>query len=345
MSLAPTLRTTHLSGLHALQKELAALRQELLRQHGDEGRALRVAVLTLVVACTSDEEADQADAVVDSVVLGHPARVVVVVARPQDDPGVTAQLGLRCSSDRGGAPVCAEVVRLHVGGEAALHLTSVVGPLLLSDVPVVLWVVGAPRLAQALSPRVARLCSRVIVDGDAFADAHAVLSELAVAVTRQTDPTPLADLAWARGAAWREQVARLFDLPALRGWAPRLRRVSAAGAQGLPAAGGRLVGGWAASRAETVAGRVELEWEVDPEVGGRGDLVRLRLDAEGRLRRDVVVERGPDQLHTQARIDGRTVAELSSPLRRPTLVDLVGSLLGETGTDPLYLAALRRATR
>src|SRR6202011_5871255 len=95
----------------------------------------------------------------------HPARALLVTAQRDAPSGIEAELRLQCSLSGGpDNQVCAEIVRLRVGGDPALHLGSVVAPLLLPDVPVHLWVAGAPPLDQALAAETLTLVERLILD-------------------------------------------------------------------------------------------------------------------------------------------------------------------------------------
>src|SRR5258708_22879384 len=129
----PTLvRGAHVSTLHALSSELSELHREMLRTGRDEVRPVRMAVLTLVVVCTDDNAADVASGVVHRLAGNHPARAILVVAdRNAKPPGVDADLSLECSAAAGADQICAEMVRLTVRCAPALHLISVLTPLLL----------------------------------------------------------------------------------------------------------------------------------------------------------------------------------------------------------------------
>ncbi|HET9051293.1 MAG TPA: glucose-6-phosphate dehydrogenase assembly protein OpcA, partial [Candidatus Dormibacteraeota bacterium] len=206
------LRTADASGLGAVERELAGLHRAMLRAGGDESRAVRLSVLTLVIACNDDAAAERACEVVAAIAAEHPARALLVTARRDQPDGIEAQLRLECSI-RGGpeSHVCAEIVQLRVGGAPALHLASVVQPLLLADVPVQLWLAGGPPLEQALAPDSLAIVERVILDSEEYADAAGTLRMCAIAAAGRGARVPLVDLAWLRLVAWREAVARAFD--------------------------------------------------------------------------------------------------------------------------------------
>jgi glucose-6-phosphate dehydrogenase assembly protein OpcA len=343
----PTLiRGAHVSTLHAVAAELSELHHEMLRTGHDEVRPVRTAVLTLVAACVDEAGADLAAEVVRRLASNHPARAILVVADRNASPdGVDANLSLECSAVGGAEQICAESVRLAVRGQPALHLVSVVTPLLLPDVPVVLWVVGAPPLEQALHAEVLDVCERILLDSDAFDDPIATMHAL-VATHRQHGHLPVGDLAWERLLPWRELLARSFDGAEMRPFLQGVRRVEIVSCGSRPSSEAWLLAGWLSSR---------LHW---PDRGGPEIALSLRLDAQADQGRLLAV-------HIDCALDGRaavvsvrtdggaTVTSLATgdgldvggamAAHKPDLHALVGRELQESGEDRVYTAALRRA--
>lgn len=341
------IRGGHVSSLHALSGELSELHRAMLRTGHDEVRPVRTAVLTLVAVCTDDASADIAAGVVRRLAANHPARAIIVVADRNATPdGVDADLTLECSTIGGAEQICAESVRLGVRGEPALHLTSVITPLLLPDVPVVLWLVGAPPLEQALHAEVLSVCDRIVLDSDAYDDPLQTLHALA-ATHREHGHLPVGDMAWARLLPWRELLAQSFDggdmLPFLRG----VHRLEIESCGTRPPADAWLLAGWLSSR---------LHWA---QQGGPAIVVRTREHESAELGSLLGVS-------LQCQLDGRTaevsvrregeiaVATIStgaglavSGTRAAHAADLhalVGRELQESGEDRIYSQALRRAT-
>jgi len=341
------LRGEHVSTLHALSSELSALHRQMLRTGHDDVRPVRTAVLTLVAVCTDDASADIAADVVRRLASNHPARAILVVADRDATPdGVDADLALECSAMGGAEQICAESVRLAVRGQPALHLASVITPLLLPDVPVALWLVGAPPLDQALHGEVLAICDRILLDSDAHEDPLDTLHQL-VAAHRRHGHLPVGDLAWERLLPWRELLAQSFDSrdmgPFLRGG---VRRVEVQSCGEHPSAEAWLLVGWLSSR---------LHW---PSRGGPEIALTVRADADVEQGRLLAV-------HLDCGMDGRTAvvavrAEAGTTVtsiataegldasgtmvaRKPDVHALVGRVLQESGEDRIYTAALRRA--
>ncbi len=339
-------RGAHVSTLHALSAELAELHREMLRTGHDDVRPVRTAVLTLVAVCTDEASAEMASDVVRRVASNHPARSIIVVADRNAAPdGVDADLTLECSAIGGAEQICAESVRLTVRGESALHLSSVVMPLLLPDVPVALWLVGAPPLEQALHADVIEVCDRILLDSDAYDDPMATLRAL-VGAHRRHGHLPVGDLAWERLLPWRELLAQSFDGSTMQPFIQGVRRVEIQSCGDRPSGEAWLLAGWLSSR---------LDW---PELWGPEIALTCKADAHAEAGRLLAV-------HIDCGLDGRTAvvsvcsesgttvtsiataeglsASGTMAAHKPDLHALVGRELQESGEDRIYTEAVERA--
>jgi hypothetical protein len=135
-----------------------------LRTNDDGSLALRSSVLNLIVV-TDEDSAEEITTSVSKLAGRYPARAVVFVADPEDEPNVDVGLSAFCHSrGGGGAQVCAEQITIHAEGPPAEHLDSFAGPLLIPDLPVFLWYPGAfPSRPPGFST-MAQLADRVILD-------------------------------------------------------------------------------------------------------------------------------------------------------------------------------------
>jgi glucose-6-phosphate dehydrogenase assembly protein OpcA len=327
----------NVSGLGAVERELAAMHKAMLRAGGDTARAVRLSVMTLVVACTDSVAAERAAEVIAAVAAQHPARALLVVARRDDPPGIDAELRLECWA--GGGPdnhVCAEIAQLRVGGDPARHLTSIVTPLLLPDVPVRLWIAGAPPLEQALSDDTLELVERIVLDTDMFADAAATVAALADAARPGRPRVVFADLSWLRMEPWREEVARAFDATSHR---PLLAGIDSVSISAMSRASALLAAGWLMSRAGVDASRITIA------VSGTGapGLRALRIHCARPREATVDVRVADDGLRTRVAVAGEPDAERLVPFDPPALAELVGAALQEGGEDAVYAEAVRAA--
>ena len=131
-----------------------------------------------------------------------------------------------CILPRADAPeTCAETIHLTAGGEAGRHLSAIVTPLLIHDLPVAIWWPGEPPFATRAARDLLASADRLVVDGSTWSgDGLARLSEMAGLL--DTTRLAVSDFALVRQSRWREAIASIFDdldfLPYLRS----LRRIA-----------------------------------------------------------------------------------------------------------------------
>jgi len=133
----------------------------------------------------------------------HPARILVVIARPGGKGKPRLDAEVRFLGDSG--PGETGVLRLH--GELADHAESVLLPLLLPDAPVIAWWPGEGPAVPAADP-VGNLATRRITDSAATAEPLATLE-----VLRDGYRPGDTDLAWTRLTSWRTVLAATLDQP------------------------------------------------------------------------------------------------------------------------------------
>jgi glucose-6-phosphate dehydrogenase assembly protein OpcA len=248
--------------------------------------ATRVTVMTLVVLAGSEDEADRALEALHALGNHHPARIILLRPEPVGaGSGIDARVAI-CEAGDAVRPVTFDEVRLTVRGEAAGHLSSIIEPFTLSDLPVVLWYPGAlPPVTEGLLAD----ADALLVDCKESGEAFAPMSELA---RRRV----LVDLTWARLRPWRELVAALFMGPAYRPFAGGVTWIEVAGKPGPR----RLMAGWLLSRLRVGAEMVHLEEDrhvqitIHASVDGVGAEFRLTRQAGARVvRAGAHVEGGP----------------------------------------------------
>ncbi|HWX75786.1 MAG TPA: glucose-6-phosphate dehydrogenase assembly protein OpcA, partial [Solirubrobacteraceae bacterium] len=244
-----------------------------------------------------------------------------------------------------------ETVVIELGDEHLDDLPTIADPLVVTDLPTLLWSPhGHPEALEALLP----LAQAVLLDSvDDPVWREAI--DRACALSKQAY---IVDLAWLRSTPWRERVAAIFDPPRRR---RDLSSITKVALRHHPAStvSGLLFVGWLASR---------LGWGVEPLLGhgdaligkahARRQDVALRLQAapeqevrglagitlETSAGRELILDRGPGGLH--ARASARDTGE-----REWTLL---GASRGERGIlgegirqallrDPTYVPALMSA--
>lgn len=156
-------------------------------------------VLTLVIAADSAID-EAAVAAANQASSEHPMRVIVVIARPEGEARLDAEI--RVGSDVGAS----EVVLLQAFGDVCTGLESLVNGLLLPDAPVVVWwPQDAPEVPGAHP--LGRIAQRRITDS-------AVEEQLPQLATHIAGYRPGdTDMAWTRVTRWREYLAAVLDQP------------------------------------------------------------------------------------------------------------------------------------
>ena len=215
---------------------------------------VRACVLNLVAYAPSQAVARHINDVISQVSGRHPSRSIIIVAgrgarpaRPQ--ASITAHCQI---APEGGKQVCSEQVTLRASGPAVDEIHGTVLPLLVPDLPVLLWWHDDLPLTGHLFRELLDTCDRLVVDSADFAPQRAESALAGLQRLVEEDDVGVSDLNWLRLTHWRELVAQFFDAPPGRRYLDRLDRVEVeiASRHGRQAdvAGGLLLVGWLASR-------------------------------------------------------------------------------------------------
>ncbi len=139
-----------------------------------------------------------------------------------------------------GAALTFETVMVDVGSEHLEHLDSIVDPLVVTDIPTLVW---APHGHWAAVDALAGLSQSVLVDSMDDPDVGGALRRAAHLLEHRN----VVDLAWLRSTPWRERVAMMFDAPRQRA---RLRMIDSVTVRHHPISGAAalLLCGWLGSR-------------------------------------------------------------------------------------------------
>jgi glucose-6-phosphate dehydrogenase assembly protein OpcA len=261
--------------------EQALERQRVQGENGG-GAVVRASVANLVVVTPNRAAGQRALAAMEELGSRAPSRCVVLIAEPPEGrQGVRSWARVVNRRPAQGPEVVWEEVVVQTNVHPS-HLTAVVLPLLLPELPVFTWWEGTPPFDEQVFGELTSVTDRLIVDSAAFADPPADLRRLAGAVG-QVAPA-MTDCAWGRLTPWRELLAAPFSAPGLR---PALDRIHWLRVDSVePTAGQELVG-WFASR---------LGWELE-EVDQAGDeLAAVYRTAAGTCQVRVVAGIGSSNL-------------------------------------------------
>ena len=114
--------------------------------------------MNLVVIARRPEIAERGAATIQALTGRHPSRTIVVQSADPDGPSwVDARIEAHCVLPRADAPeTCAETIHLIAGGEAGRHLSAIVTPLIIHDLPVTVWWPGEPPFTSRAAARPVR---------------------------------------------------------------------------------------------------------------------------------------------------------------------------------------------
>lgn len=241
--------------------------RELLRERHAANRALAPARVLNLVVVVDRESKGEISSRLDRVGRYHASRTILCsVEEGRRTLDAVATITYDEPVDGGISPI-RERVDIDLGPEHLRHLDTVVDPVLVSELPTMLWSPHAHEEAvQALLP----LTDVILVDSDAREDDQDL-----VRAARLRESAYVVDLAWLRTIPWRERLAASFDLPERADALPRLEQLTIRHHDGSLASAS-LLGGWLASR---------LGWDTEPISCSPGEGCRsvARADHDRRI--------------------------------------------------------------
>ena len=234
----------------------AALRAMLKERHSENASYVPARTLNLVCVVDKQWSGEIANRL-RHVGRSHAARTIVCAVEPRRKAiDAVATIASDVHPKAGEFALLRETVIVDVGEQHLAHIDTIVDPLVVTDLPTVVW---APHGHTQAVEALLSLAQVVLLDSvdepdmrDAVNRARTLLRDAYVV-----------DLAWLRSTPWRERVAATFDPPHLR---PDLRTISAVTVRHHPesAVAGVLLMGWLASR---------LDWQLSPLIARDGTLV------------------------------------------------------------------------
>jgi glucose-6-phosphate dehydrogenase assembly protein OpcA len=249
----------------------------------------RNCVLNLVVTLGDHHRAGVCNDLVSLIAVSHPLRAVLIHPGGGTGAGtLDAEITTEAHQLLGGFPVQRSQVLLHVRGEAAEHLASLVEPLLVPDVPTYLWWSGKEQLDSRAVRDVMEFADVLVVDSALFKrPARGLLDLAALPRGDGAGVAGIQDLGWSRLRPWRDAIAQAFAPAERRPLLAGLREieVTAAGGGGAELIGAALLAGWVVGAlgwrlvATTAVGDAAVEAVGE---GHQGRQVQLLLRAESR---------------------------------------------------------------
>ncbi|MGI8999889.1 MAG: glucose-6-phosphate dehydrogenase assembly protein OpcA [Candidatus Limnocylindria bacterium] len=341
----------------------------------------RASVLNLIVTVVDEAAADRVVHTLVGLGVRHPSRAIVLVPH-QSSAGapLDARVSTHCNAVPGGGDrLCYEEVVLTVRGEAAEHLSGIVAPLLIHDLPTHIWWPGDPPWGDPVFEQLIEMGDRVIIDSGDFTDLLGGLRRTSSLRRR----SGVGDLSWERLAWWQELTAQFFDAPRFRRYLPNLSRLHVRYAVPPPASRRRdededvapgtpapmaqalLYAGWIATRLgwrrhRTIApladGGLRLRLEgrhemidllIEPTITDDvrpGELISVRLRSLGETgAAEFIIDRDGDDAMVATNADGMTALLRRVAMDSQREPELLSSQLIMDVADPIYADALRAA--
>jgi glucose-6-phosphate dehydrogenase assembly protein OpcA len=251
-----------------------ALRRLLQQQHQRDHAHAPARVLNLVVVVDREWRGEVMNRL-EQVGHYHASRTILcTVERGRSTLDAEVVLTIEGERQPGDIGLTRERLIVSVGEKHLAKLDSIVDPLVVTDLPTVVW---SPHGHAEAVDALLHLAQVVLIDSVNEPD-------LASAVRRAkelAEDAYVVDLAWLRTTPWRERVAATFDPPR---WRPELYRIDSVNVRHRPDSGaaGVLFLGWLSSR---------LRWGPGSLVAANGS---LRGNAHSR-RQDVTLTLEPDR--------------------------------------------------
>ena len=186
-------------------KDLRELWVQLAREQ--ESGVLRACAMTLIVIAEDDGDAEHVRQTLGVLMHDHPSRAIVLKAWEGAELG--ARVFAECWMPFGrNQQICSEGIEMTADAANLGEVAQLLLPLIVPDLPVVLWCRGARFFSTRYFDPLFPLAHKIVVDSVAAKNpkgAIAVLKELRLRGER------LADLEWTRLTGWRQALANVFD--------------------------------------------------------------------------------------------------------------------------------------
>jgi glucose-6-phosphate dehydrogenase assembly protein OpcA len=250
-----------------------ALRRMLMERHVETPGFVAARALNMVTIVDKQWSGEIANRL-RGVGRYHASRTVVCAVEPgRTRIDARAMMAAEQDPQPGELLLLRETVIVSVGERHVPHLDTIVDPLVVSDLPTVVW---SPHGHDDALEAVLPLAQIVLLDTVDEPDPHEGLQH----ALHLTERVYVVDLAWLRTTPWRERAAATFDPPQLRRELDTISAVTVRHHR-KSAAVALLLVGWLASR---------LRWRVSPLI----QRDRRLLGSAHAQRQDVRIALEPD---------------------------------------------------
>ncbi|MCA9864721.1 MAG: glucose-6-phosphate dehydrogenase assembly protein OpcA [Thermomicrobiales bacterium] len=178
----------------------------------------RAATMNLISAARSRRDADRIRETIASLDEIRPSRATILYSDTSGPIDPASGLDVRIelleqTSARGRPATVFECITIDVSAENEAQLASIASPLLMPDLPDVLWWATDPIDTSQLFTELVDVCDRLIIDSAMATQTAAGLRHLCSFAGEMREDVALGDLAWARLSPWRRLTTQFFDAP------------------------------------------------------------------------------------------------------------------------------------
>jgi glucose-6-phosphate dehydrogenase assembly protein OpcA len=227
-----------------------ALRQLLRKRHSDNHGVAPARVLNLVVVVDRSWKGEIANRL-ERVGRYHASRTILCTVEEGRDSLDAIAVMSYDESPGSELAVAHERVEIDMGTEHLARLDTIVDPVLVSELPTMLWV---PHGHRDVARTLLAMIDVILLDSEDQDDVDAAFDRAAACLPA----VYVVDLAWLRTTPWRERLAASFDPPDRRIALSRLERVTIRHRPTSRASAALLVG-WLCSRLHWNGNRPQIE--------------------------------------------------------------------------------------
>jgi glucose-6-phosphate dehydrogenase assembly protein OpcA len=196
----------------SILKELSNLWVSLGEQQANgEAAAVRACAMTLIVVSDDEDDPQVLGESLAELMRHIPSRTIILRLLRTAGAPLESRVVAQCWMPFGRRQqICCEQVELTTGLDRLAQTPPLLLPLLVPDLPVVLWIRASQVLDQPASAEILHLAGTVVIDSATLGPAPGSLRRVA---TLQRSVRRIADLSWTRLTSLRETIAQLFENP------------------------------------------------------------------------------------------------------------------------------------
>lgn len=189
-----------------VEEAMRALERERFQHRSGTLPARALNLVVIVDAAYAGEVSRR----LEGVGRNSPSRTILVRVSPRRTHLSARVTMTSCADGSSGSQSLNELVAIDVGEDHVRRLESIVDPMVMTDVPTLVW---APHGHDGALEAVVTLAQTVMLDSSESPDARTGLDEAHRLI--DADRMSVVDLAWLRATPWRQRLAAHFS-PALR---------------------------------------------------------------------------------------------------------------------------------